>query len=203
MNAPESIQSIPTTIGEPFDGGFYAGCFHVGPDLFALVVSPAAGELKPQRWGNARKLVDGALSYSDGRANTNAMANAKCKLAEAVLELDIGGIRDWYLPARDELELLYRHFKPTTRETWAWRNGDNPSSLPPGYPYTKGHPQTTVASFREGGADALQEAIYWSSTQYAPDAAYAWAQLFNYGNQSYARKDGEFRARAVRRVAIR
>lgn len=206
MNASDfvcSADAIPATIGAPFEGGFYAGRIRTDEALFAIVVSPAAGDLDRMPWRTGKKKPQGALSFFDGYANTNAMALAGSKLAEAVLELNIAGFADWYLPSRDELELLYRHFKPTTWETYAWRNGDNPSSVPAGYPYAKDHPQTAIASFREGGADALQEAVYWSSTLYAPDPAFAWAQDFTNGSQGYWRHDHEFRARAVRRVAIR
>jgi hypothetical protein len=34
--------AVPTIIGTPFDGGFYAGRYRIGDDLFALIVSPAA-----------------------------------------------------------------------------------------------------------------------------------------------------------------
>lgn len=46
------------------------------------------------------------------------------------------------------------------------------------------------------------EAWYWSSTQHAEDADYAWGQDFSYGGQSFGHKVYTLRARsrAVRRV---
>lgn len=44
--------------------------------------------------------------------------------------------------------------------------------------------------------------LYWSSTQHAGLSACAWFQTFSDGTQSYSRKGGELRARAVRRVLI-
>lgn len=41
---------------------------------------------------------------------------------------------------------------------------------------------------------------YWSSTQFS--ANYAWVQSFYFGNRDFGRKDGEYRARAVRRLVI-
>ena len=51
-------------------------------------------------------------------------------------------------------------------------------------------------------AERFDEDVYWSSTQYAGDDAYAWGQSFHYGNQDGWRKDIKFMARAVRRVSI-
>lgn len=201
MNAPD--RTTTPTIGAPFEGGYFAGIICTGDATHAVIVSPIAGDLAPAIWLPPRKKVKGALSFYDGYANTNAMALAGSKLAEAVLELNIGGFTDWYLPARDDLELVYRHFKPTDEETLAWRNGDNPSSVPPGYPYAKDHPHTAVESFRTGGTDALQVTAYWSSTLYAPVPAYAWAQHFDDGYQGGWHHDDEFRARAVRRSTLR
>jgi hypothetical protein len=43
---------------------------------------------------------------------------------------------------------------------------------------------------------------YWSSSQCAGYADYAWAQIFNYGIQINLHKNNELRARAVRRLII-
>jgi len=43
---------------------------------------------------------------------------------------------------------------------------------------------------------------YWSCEQHAEFAGYAWLQSFHYGDQDGNRKDTEWRARAVRRLAI-
>lgn len=44
-------------------------------------------------------------------------------------------------------------------------------------------------------------AYYWSCEQHE-NKAYAWAQYFCYGGQSYLHTDGKLRARAVRRLII-
>ena len=43
---------------------------------------------------------------------------------------------------------------------------------------------------------------YWSNTEYAGYADYAWIQLFGYGLQYDGHKSNAYRCRAVRRVAI-
>ena len=126
------------------------------------------------------------------------MAEAGSPVAKAAQALSIGGFTDWYIPARDELELLYRHFKPTEETNYVFRNGDNPSSLPVGYPYAEDSPlQTAVDAFREGGEHAFEDSWYWASTQYSRDNA--WLQGFDDGGQNDNGKADEGRARAVRR----
>jgi len=204
MNAPESKTEVPTIIGTPYGGGFFYGRIIDGDHLFALIVAPKdGGEHDDTPWNKSRKAVAGAGSYFDGMANTRAMAEAGSGLAQWALGLKLNGESDWYLPSRDELEILYRNLKPTTHENYEYRNGDNPSSVPAGYPYTAKLPaQTAAEHFRTGGPEAFEDAWYWTSTQCAPDDDYAWAQDFLNGFQSNYRKDDDFRARAVRRLPI-
>jgi hypothetical protein len=124
------------------------------------------------------------------------------------------GYSDWYLPARDELELVYRHFKPTTQgNNDVFRPsgtefgadgatyGTNNSSDPNGSGYTTSDPsQTTVTSFQDGGADYLTDNPYWSSTE--NNASRSWYQSFYDGSQTYHDKDETRPVRAVRRVAV-
>ncbi len=194
---------IPTVAGTPFAGGFFAGNLLVAGVAYALIVAPRGeGEHDEAKWNKNLKPVDGAKSFFDGQANTAAMAKAGSALAKWAQDLRIGGHADWYLPSRDELEILYRAFKPTTEENYCWR-GDNPSSIPVGYAYSREEPaQTAVEIFRDGKDEAFEDTWYWSSTQYAGGVAFAWSQGFDDGNQSDFRKDGELRARAVRRLKI-
>ena len=50
--------------------------------------------------------------------------------------------------------------------------------------------------------DRFQQDWYWSNTQHAEYAGFAWCQLFGYGVQGHTHKDYELRARAVRRLII-
>jgi hypothetical protein len=135
--------------------------------------------------------------------NTQAMAEAGSHLAQWALGLEINGHKDWCLPARDVLELGYRNLKPTARETGCYfRDGDNPSSLPPGYPYTEGTPvtQTAIELFQAGGTEAFDASWYWSSTVYSE--ASAWSQDFGTGSQNYYHQLNELRARAIRLIQL-
>ena len=201
--AESSLTSqIPTTIGAPFEGGFYAGTFSKGGDMFVLILSPKAqGRHAPIAWGSYGQKLDGADSFVDGLANTQAMAKANLPLATWALGLNIDGFNDWYLPSRDELEMLYRAFKPTADENYVYRHGDNPSSVPVGYPYTKAFPaQTALTAFAAGGAEAFDDEWHWSSTQFS--AGNAWIQDFNGGYQDAYDEVSEARGVAVRRSKI-
>lgn len=200
-----SLQEIPTLIGTALGGGFYAGRILIDDQPFALVVSPKAeGEIKSTIWIPDYKEVPDARSFNDGLANTQAMAEAGSKLAQRVLHMRINDEGEWYLPALDELEIIYRNLKPTTRKNSCYaRSGINLSAITPTHPYTPDFPlQTLAEAFQEGGAEAFNEDWYWSSTQHVSDSVYAWYQHFSYGSQLYNYTYDKLRARAVRRLPI-
>lgn len=134
-------------IGTALAGGFYAGLFRNGDQLQALIVSPKAeGQIEDAEWGNYGNKIEGAMSCFDGFTNTKDMAAAGSGLAKRILALRIADLDDWYLPSRDELEICYRHLKPTTdRNYCSFRDGDNASSVPAGYPYSKESPARSRA----------------------------------------------------------
>lgn len=196
-------QATLPAIGAALQGGFYAGQFTLDGELYGLIVSPReGGDLADIAWGERGQDIPGARSCNDGHTNTIAMAEAASALANQIRALTLGGRSDWYLPSRDELELIYRNLKPTDEENWcSFRDGDNPSSAPVGYPYTKESPaQTANTAFVTGGAEALEPCAYWASTQCSPGGA--WHQGFDAGYQYGVHKGYELRARAVRRFKV-
>ncbi len=200
-----STAEITTIIGTAMGDGFYAGRIRIGEQAYALIVAPVAeGEHGDAIWIDNYKDVPGAKSYNDGLSNTIAMADAGSELAQWARDLRIGGNDDWYLPSQDELEIMYRNLKPTTRENYCYaRSGINLSAIDPTRPYTPDFPvQTLAEAFQAGCEQAFDEAAYWSSTQHAADSDYAWYQCFDYGYQDSRDKDYELRARAVRRLPI-
>lgn len=196
-----SETQTPSTIGDAFEGGFYGGKIRIGVAIFAIVWAPKAeGEIEG-KWMDAYTDVQGATSCFDSMANTRAMAEAGSDIAKQALKANIGGHTDWCIPARDVLEMGYRHLKPTAEENYVYRSGDNPSSIPAGYPYTEASPaQTTVEAFQEGNAEAFDEAWYFSSTHHSERRA--WGQLFDDGHQSHHNKACERRCRFVRLIQL-
>jgi hypothetical protein len=190
-------------IGDVLGGGYFAGVIDVYGRPHALVVAGNDGELR-DIWSDDSAPVDGAVSRFDGKANTFAMSRAGSKLAQAAQAIAIGGHDDWYIPSRDELDLLYRAFKPTEQRNYAdGTDGENQFAVPAVKPYTKDFPvQTTVTSFRNGGANAFGAAWYWSSTQHASFPSNAWGQGFSGGYHVYGHKGNQGRVRVVRRLPI-
>jgi hypothetical protein len=204
VNADQPTILVPETIGSPFEGGFYGGKItsHNGAKIFAIVWAPKAqGETKAV-WLPTYTDVPGATSCWHSMDNTRAMAEAGSPLAQWALGLEINGKKDWCIPARDIVELAYRHLKPGTRANYcSFRDGDNPSSMPAGYPYTETDPvQTAVEAFRTGGAEAFEEDWYWTSTQYSSYGA--WGQGLSRGSQGYYDKKYEGLGRAVRLIQL-
>ena len=101
----------PLTIWQG-QGGTYIG-IKATPDGKAFYVVAAIGthELEDQQWGEYGKRIEGADSYHDGRANTEAMAAAGSTLAQKILALDIDGHTDWALPSQADGHLLAANAK--------------------------------------------------------------------------------------------
>nr|WP_298118272.1 DUF1566 domain-containing protein [uncultured Pseudomonas sp.] len=188
-------------IGAAYGGGFVTGFYQQDGQRYMVITAGREHELEGE-WGECGVKIDGADSFTDSRANTEAMAAAGSELAQKVLALDIGGFTDWAIPARDVQELQYRHFKPTTDQNYCWnRDGDNPSSLPVGTLYSKESPaQTMLAAFQQGGSEAFQARWYWSSSQRS--AVFAFLMTFGGGYQYSFDKRSGWLVRPVRSELI-
>ncbi len=200
-NIQKESADSPLQIGQPFAGGFFTGILMQDGKSFAVITAPAEFELTGQ-WGEYGVKINGADSFTDSRANTEAMAAAGSDLAQRVLGLEIGGFSDWAIPARDAQELQYRHLKPTTESNWEYnRSGDNPNSDPVGLMYSEDYPaQTAHDGFRAGDPNAFQDRAYWSSSQRSAYSAFV--MTFAGGYQYHYGKDYELRVRPVRSVLI-
>lgn len=200
-HAPANIL-IPAAYGDPFEGGFYGGQIRIGDTIFAISWAPKAPGETRAIWLPSYTQVPNAASCFDSMANTIAMAKAGSPLGKWALELNINGFTDWCIPARDVLEMGYRYLKPGTEtNSSSFRDGDNPSSIPVGYPYVENSPaQTTAEVFGTGGAEAFKEEWYWSSTQ--SSAITAWGQLFVNGYADTGSKRYEAVGRACRMIQL-
>lgn len=211
----------PTVIGEAYGGGYYAGKITQGGSTYYLIVAPkSSGENSSKQWKTTADAGPTATqTLNNGPAASSSMNSATYPAAQFCEGLSIGGYADWYLPARDELELCYRNLKPgTTGNSTAARpkssytypegndvSGDtmgiNRNSNPTGAAYTSGAPaQTSVTLFQTGNSEAFAAGTYWSSSEYS--SAGAWGQIFSNGYQDNDGKSGSTYVRAVRRLPV-
>lgn len=202
---------------------------------YRVIVAPkSSGEQAGIRWKNALTAgPSGVGTLTEGSKATAAMVadgnSTVYPAAHFCNDLSINGYSDWYLPARDELELIWRNLKPVTNNNWTSGrpnsptpnytnlgsigtggvdNGLNYNSDPQGVAYTSGSPaQTSVAAFQSGGAEALQTATnyYWCSSEYS--SSQAWIQGYIISSTVLIQNVGNKTAtgpyaRAVRRSII-
>jgi hypothetical protein len=218
-SASSASNSVTTqmSIGQAFGGGFYAGQISTTGDGVAthyLVVAPkATGQNSSRSWG-VYGTTTGTTSAIDGPTNSATLAalGAAYEAANFCENLTIGAYSDWYLPAWNELEVLYYFLKPTTDNNDTAGNGSNGngknanavSPEPISTNYTSGSPAQTSAGigFRTGESEAFPSYNHWSSTE--NNFANARLQTFLNGNQYNfsGYKPNSYHVRAIRRVPI-
>jgi hypothetical protein len=206
--ASNSITTVPV-IGSSFGGGFFAGQISTAGNSIAdynLVVGPVASAQSFYRWKNSSTATPGAGSDIDGPQNTaDIVADGNSTVYPAAHfcnDLVIGGFSDWYMPAKNELEVCYYNLKPTTTSNNT-SSGINSNAVPArASNYTAGTPaRTSATNFRSTGTEYFNSAPYWSSTDFS--ASYAWTQYFGTGFQTNANgKYAQSYVRAIRRVAV-
>lgn len=201
--------------GYPYEGGFFAGQISTagnGVADYNLVVSPASSGQTQKVYKTSNTDTPGTLSDIDGPGNTAACITAGAAdhpAADFCDGLTIGGFSDWYLPAKNELEIIYYHLKPSA-DANSTDSGINPNAVPArASNYTATDPSRTTASdFLTGNSQAM--AIFvnvLSSTQLGSsvsEVGLVKTQRFNNGSQSFSFKSVSQagNCRAVRRVAI-
>lgn len=145
-------------IGEAFGGGVI---FHLWKDAQGVehgLIVDKTDLSTGQAWSNISQTLIGATAQSswDGLSNSNAIvgqAGHTNSAAALCLNSTNGGQSDWYLPSEQELNMLSSNY------------------------YTVARSLTQIS-----GATQLQNATYWSSTEYGYN--FAWYFRFTNGDMS-------------------
>jgi hypothetical protein len=171
--ASNSVTTLPT-LGQALGGGFYAGQISTAGNGIAdynLVVGPVASAQNASVQFKTSNTTDaGAVSAITGPANSASMNDSAHPAAFFCEGLSIGGFTDWYLPARNELDVCYFGLKPTTAAN-ATNSGINANAVPArasNYTSLGAPTQTSATNFQTGGSEAFtagSNGSYWSSTQ--------------------------------------
>ena len=239
-------------IGSPIAGGYFAGIINttkgnIQPNdayqeglRYALIVAPKSLEsLTTLGWctlTNGGGVEPSCLTRWNGLEATNSIPNSTSypafKHVKDLVAPSYPGASIWYLPAMDELELLYRHFKPNKAPNKEFNenrlnfpchtfnnfvltgrniSSDDPVNSPSN-PYNDLSPsRTPLAIFQTKGAQAMNKPRYWSSTDgnVSIDSRWcSWNQTFFHspdeGTQDAANKDNTtaIHVRPVRRILL-
>ena len=198
-------------IGAAYQGGFFAGQISTAGNSIAdynLVVAPLSSGQTTDQWKTSNTSTSGTSSDIDGPANTAAQIAAGAAshpCANFCNSAVIGGFSDWYMPAKNELEICYFNLKPGTQANNT-SSGINPNAVPArasNYTNSPSVPsQTSAAAFQTGGAEPFVAVRYWSSKEF--NYLHAWVQQFDDGRQyrGYGGKTASYLVRAVRRVPV-
>ena len=149
-------------IGEKFGGGVI---FHLWKDSIGTehgLIVALIDQSNSQIWTNAWLVLIGANAQStwNGMGNSNTIVNMpghNSSAAQICLDLVSGGQNDWYLPAMDEMNLL-------------WVNRFNVNK---------------TLSAITGATTIKTNNHYWTSTEIVNDSA--WSSTFNYFNPNEKR----------------
>jgi hypothetical protein len=204
-NSANTSSVAAPTIGAAIGGGYYAGQISTtgnGVATHYLIVAPkSSGEDPSKQWKTANTSTSGTSSVIDGPTNSDNMNNASHPAAQFCKGLTIGGFSDWFMPARNELEVCYYNLKPTTANN-SGLFGINTNAVPSrGSRYTSGTPaQTSATDFQTGNTQAFNANAYWSSTQ--PSSSNGFSLSFSNGFVGEFSKTTSYYVRAVRRVAV-
>jgi hypothetical protein len=129
---------FPTTFGEAFGGGYYAGDFVLNGATYVVLVAPKAS-------GETTSVLSSSTNQYFGNDNdsvydTNSLKAFGSAAANWVKALTIGGFTDWAIPAVNVMKMISTNLNPASANT--------------------------PALFKTGGTEAMTIGGYWSSSPY-------------------------------------
>jgi hypothetical protein len=135
-------------IGDTYGGGIYAG-LHLGSQIIATpggcsdspTPTCAGGtDTVSKIWSNAYNTTS-AYDLDDGSGNTDlivASDGAGGEAASYCQSMDYGGFTDWYLPSKNEVDLLYQNRDAiggfdTSNPKYYWSSNEDPDDFSVSY----------------------------------------------------------------------
>jgi len=211
-SSSSSSNSITTTpvIGQSFGGGYYAGQISTagnGVADYNLIIGPNSSAYSSSLYYKTSNSSDSGIpdSVIDGPANSTAINDSDHPAAQFCKGLSIGGYSDWYLPAKNEMQVCYFNLKPTTSNNYT-SDGIIPNAVPAKTSnYTTGTPsQTSATLFKSGQSEEFSPNLYWTSTELVQNGHFDYAIRTTWlsGQQFNSYKANTNRVRATRRVAV-
>ena len=164
-------------IGDTHQGGIIFYFDGNGGGLVAAISDQSSGGQLQNIWGCSGTNLPGADGTAIGTGFQNTIdiiagCTTSGTVADICANLNLNGYSDWFLPSRDELNLMWTNLADSDGD--GFNNGvTDPNNL--------------------GGFASTN---YWSSTEY--DDFFVWHQNFTNGYQGYYTKFVHLRVRAVR-----
>ena len=171
VNDPVNDPS-PFAIGDTHQGGII---FYLDGSGGGLIAAPS-NQPTAAVWGCYGESIGGTGS-AVGTGNQNTInievgCTTTGTAADICANLTLGGHSDWFLPSKDELNLMWTNLADS--------DGDGKNTGP-----------SDPNNLGDFAVD-----FYWSSTE--PDSSNAWLKSFDNGSQGNATKAAKFVVRAVR-----
>jgi hypothetical protein len=164
--------SLPA-IGDTYQGGII---FYLDGNGGGLIAAPS-DQSGGAQWGCYGTLISAANGIAIGTGVQNTIdiesgCTTSGTAADICANLTLDGYSDWFLPSKDELNLMWLNLADSDGD------GYNAGPTDP----------NNIGGFANN--------YYWSSSQY--DSVSAWKQYFYYGNQFNDYKNNNYYIRAVR-----